>query len=466
MLRTRLAVASILLGGCTFNAQNPTVFHCSPAEPDCPAGTTCDTVRKVCVTNGTTREAGLDAPLSDRPQGAEQSRVDSRVDTRVDGRPRIDVIKVDHPVKVDYPVKADLKKPDLFKPDSRSPDTYNPCTAPVPPSTVKPNAIVSDLVGDDKTLNPLCVPYKTITAALNGTKPGWVVWVAPGGYSAEKFPLLVPDSVILVGDEANRGKGSAGSTSIKGYGMNSNGVKVSLIPVGPNAVVKGFDFMTAAGSNDVYGIDNADQPMTISSNTFSGEIGVNAYGLTACPNITSNTFINTYRGITSKCSGVKPALMVQGNSFATQSYNSIYSIAGSGSIIGNTFDGPSGGMPIQVDSDSPTIDGNTFGAGSGTLGFNPGAIRVYGGSPKIRNNGFKSGPCVYIDPGTTPDLGTALEAGKNDFGNITDVALFHGGVATIMAIGNAWATGSPCSYMKITSTGKVVWGTGSGQSCP
>ncbi|EMN72217.1 PF07602 domain protein [Leptospira interrogans serovar Bataviae str. UI 08561] len=61
-------------------------------------------------------------------------------------------------------------------------------------------------------------PFKTITKALSLVKAGDSIFVAPGTYDAasgERFPLIVPDEVQLIGDEL--GKGMVGGEQSTGY---------------------------------------------------------------------------------------------------------------------------------------------------------------------------------------------------------------------------------------------------------
>ncbi len=63
--------------------------------------------------------------------------------------------------------------------------------------------------GTDSGVGSRSAPFKTLTHALAQARPGISLQLAPGTYSAasgERFPLLLPAGVILIGAEASYGK--------------------------------------------------------------------------------------------------------------------------------------------------------------------------------------------------------------------------------------------------------------------
>lgn len=73
-----------------------------------------------------------------------------------------------------------------------------PASPPSQTLTVRPGA------------SPSATTFPTLTAALAQARPGTLIRLSPGTYSAasgEQFPLTVPDQVTVVGDAANRGAG-------------------------------------------------------------------------------------------------------------------------------------------------------------------------------------------------------------------------------------------------------------------
>jgi len=108
-----LALCSLLLGACSFNAPPPLAFHCTASNPGCPDGYECNVAQELCVKKGASlqelatdlgkQEARadlptLDGPGADLPDGPgadlprvdsklDQSKADTRSDLRKDGPP-------------------------------------------------------------------------------------------------------------------------------------------------------------------------------------------------------------------------------------------------------------------------------------------------------------------------------------------------------------------------------------------
>jgi hypothetical protein len=115
------------------------------------------------------------------------------------------------------------------------------------PVSVNPKFVVSASLGNDAGGGNCASPYKTITRAVANAQSGDVIWVAPGTYDAalgEVFPIMLPAGVTLLGDEANKGRGSTVTRVIGG------GDLVAPTPCAPygatiypgaNAVIAGFE---------------------------------------------------------------------------------------------------------------------------------------------------------------------------------------------------------------------------------
>jgi hypothetical protein len=450
----------VLLVGCTFDAQQPKVFACSALHPECPPGTICHPVRRECVPPA---DIGRDAsPLVDR-----RLALDGAVADRgpvLDTRPGADR-RVDGPVH-----KPDKSKPDvlILKPDVLiKPD--GGCVAPLPPPGVNPSAIVSNSVGSDTTTKPLCIPFRTIPAALGKAVAGQTIWVAPGTYDGphgESSPLTLPDGVALVGDEGAKGVGAT-ATTIGGTGLAPSKFVVSLVQAGPagGGSVRGFFFTNTAANT--FAIDNNGLPMAISSNTFAAQNGLtlfNAGGAHGgCPTIIKNTFKNSGKGVYSQCGG--SSLLVDTNTFSGCSMG-IYITQGNGTVRGNIFLDTAVG--VQIDFSSPLLDANTFSRSSGS--FAPAAIVLWGATPRVRNSSFNAGPAISIsEPAgsntANPDLGTALDNGKNNFTSIAGTVVVHNTAAKISAIENQWQ-GAPCQHVLFTAGGQLIWGIQPANVCP
>ena len=111
--------------------------------------------------------------------------------------------------------------------------------------------------GNDANPGTATLPFRTIGKGLSVARAGDTVFVKPGQFSSETFPLLVPAGVFLIGDEAGRGNTSGQPTIIPG----------TIIP-GAGSVVAGF---TISVSNPIAdGIDASEAGAVIRNNTFTG----------------------------------------------------------------------------------------------------------------------------------------------------------------------------------------------------
>lgn len=525
-MRTPVSLLLVLVGGCTFNAPPPASYRCSPEYPACPEGQTC--VANVCVSKSAdarTDLAGVDATSGDLRSDAKRdgARPDSSKDV-IGDLPRGDLAKSD--LKTDLPtadlpradLKADLPKLDVkpcgnglldsgeecdgstfpagascfsYKRNGGTLGCTNACTvdlskcclAAVPPVTTPPVArIVSPTVGNNSTTQPLCTPYKTITAALQGAPSGSVVWAMPGVYSAatngELFPIVLPSTVSLLGDEATRGLGnssSGGPTLVSGSGPTAAGP--ATFQTSNTAKLSGFRIVgpTTTGAA-IYVLG---QNTNISLNTLEGHGGVRADKSSGsnCPTILQNTINVSAQGVISDCATTQ----IQSNTF-NGTASGVLHLAGSGAIHGNTFNGCQD-FGLQIHAGAPPVTQNTFTGGAGA--FSSAAIQIgttagtASANPRIRGTVFPALLTIYgvrIVGNAKPDLGTGSDPGNNKFG-ATRVELVTPSV-TIDAIGNDWAAPSiatpTCSPPLPPGSGQVqvvgagsalVYGTGGGQSC-
>jgi hypothetical protein len=133
--------------------------------------------------------------------------------------------------------------------------------------------------GSDANPGTLALPFKTITHAMSVATSGTTVQVAPGIYDTmsqstpEVFPITVPDGVLLIGDEANKGGGST-PTSIYGGGLAPGSapgmVGVALVP-GTGSTIAGFTITNDDPSFAVRrGVILGNSSVTLRNNTVTG----------------------------------------------------------------------------------------------------------------------------------------------------------------------------------------------------
>lgn len=325
---------------------------------------------------------------------------------------------------------------------------------------------VDAVSGSDSNAGTEQAPFKTITHALSVAVAGDSIKVAPGTYDAalgESFPIQIPDSVALIGDETNRGKGSA-PTEIRGQGpIPSVSSYTAAMVGGHGSRIAGFLVKAEVDSVLRFGVHSMDVDFTIANSSFEDTYGGIRLAGTGNPVVIGNSFSTSSYGVYNFCDGFST---IQNNEFLSGSLPVDINTQGDVLVYGNLF-ATNNRLAIQVQQGSITIDSNTF---TGVYSQAYGAVRLSSSSPKLRNNQFdvESGPCVVIDYNATPDLGTAADPGGNVFAGAGGVAIRNESSNWINAIGNTWHTSQPDCGTEIIAVrrGVVAWGTGSQESCP
>ena len=252
--------------------------------------------------------------------------------------------------------------------------------------------------GNDINAGTAAAPFKTITQALSVAVAGDTIQVAPGDYdvaNGEVFPLVMPDSVALVGDIANQGTGTD-TTLIKGSGTANPSYTACLVGA-DGARVAGFFFSASSSIIRDFGVFSDGVDFTVASCTFQGMYGgVRLQGL-GTPVVTGCIFQTISYGIYNFCNGFSTT---SANTFVTASLSVDINTTGDALVSGNTF-AADGILGIQIQRGAPVITGNTF---EGDHNAIYGAIRVsINGGGTARNNTFDcaTSPCVRIGSSRT-----------------------------------------------------------------
>jgi len=136
--------------------------------------------------------------------------------------------------------------------------------------------------GLDANPGTRALPFKTITFAMTQATSGATVQALPGIYDTlnnqETFPIVVPEGVLLIGDEANKGVG----TSIYGGGLAPGSAPgmagVALLP-GTGSTIAGFTITNDDPSFAIRrGLMLGNSNVTLRNNTVTGAfhaVGVN-----------------------------------------------------------------------------------------------------------------------------------------------------------------------------------------------
>lgn len=238
---------------------------------------------------------------------------------------------------------------------------FSPDTSPATP--VATFYTVNAATGDDTIGNGTTIPYKTITKALSQTVSGASVTVGPGTYDAahgESFPIIVPAGVRLIGDETNKGNGTA-PTTINGGG-NVSGIltfiSAAVVPL-DNTVVAGF-IITGTAPNPAVQAPMAvivkNDSVTIRNNRLvnSGKNGIYFYGggnnsVVAGNVIQSNGVGNNGNGI-SFINGTGPGVRVENNIISLNVYGVEYDAPATSGDLGGGAMGSAGGNIISGNS--------------------------------------------------------------------------------------------------------------------
>ena len=244
---------------------------------------------------------------------------------------------------------------------------------------------VDSRAGNDASAGTFGAPVRTITQAIAAAKPGMVIQLAPGTYSAdtgEQFPLKVPAGVTLRGSESGQGQG----IEIVGGGR--------------------FLSRTQAGQSVAVVLGNGAQAkgITVSNPSIRGT-GIWVEGGSAA--IVSCTLSGSHR----------EGVFLSGDANATVRGNVFYQNGGNGIAItkqsrgliaGNVFEATGYGIAIG-DQASPTLQNNRVVSNRDGIVINGLSRPVLRGNT-IENNNNDG---VVVIGQAVPDLGTSASPGGN-----------------------------------------------------
>lgn len=234
-------------------------------------------------------------------------------------------------------------------------------------------------------------PFRTITYALQQAKPGNIIQLAPGNYTAESgeiFPLLLTPGITLRGDEATSGQ----SVVITGSGQNRSST------FGTQNIT-----MRAAEDTTISGI------ALTNPNTRGTALWIESSN----PMVRKNTFQNSLReGVFVTGTG---SPKIEQNIFAKNSANGMSVVrAARGEIRFNLFQNTGYGISFG-DTAAPLVENNRFTENRAGVTVSESA------RPVLRNNLFENniqdGVAIAAFSLAQPDLGTAESAGNNIFRN-------------------------------------------------
>jgi parallel beta-helix repeat protein len=268
---------------------------------------------------------------------------------------------------------------------------------------------VNPVTGNDANAGSRLSPFKTITRAVQAakSKSPTMIRLAPATYSTasgEKFPLIIPQGITLVGNESNQGQGIiiSGSGDYNSPSFGSQNITLLLLD---DAILLGVTVINSIVKGTGVWIESTNP--TLANNTFTncGREGLFVSG-NAKPAITDNIFIKNNAG----------GVVIARNS--------------KGELLRNTFQKNGLGLAIS-DAAAPLVANNKLIENQIAIALSRDA------RPVLRTNLIEKNPQggLLINGNSIPDLGNSQdfagnifrENGEFDIQNITANKLFSAG---------------------------------------
>ena len=232
-------------------------------------------------------------------------------------------------------------------------------------------------------------PYRTLTYALQQARPGTVLQLAAGNYTAESgetFPLVLKPGIILRGDEATKGK----TVVITGSGQTRSSTFGNQ-----NITIRAAEDTTISGVT-------VTNPQTR---------GTALWIESTNPIVRQNTFKDSLREGVFVTGQGQPK--IEGNLFINNDANGMSVVrAARGEIRNNVFQKTGFGISFG-DTAAPVVTANQF------MENRAGITVSESARPILRNNLFKDnvqdGIAIAAFSKAQPDLGTAANPGGNIF---------------------------------------------------
>jgi len=302
---------------------------------------------------------------------------------------------------------APSPQPPATAPTSQAPARTTP---PLSQTTVYVNpATGTDAASAGRTI---AAPYRTITYAIQQAKPGTVIQLAPGNYTAasgETFPLVLTPGITLRGDEATSGQ----TVVIKGSGQSRSatfGTQNVTIQAAENTTISGITVINPQTRGTALWIESGNP--VVRKNTFreSFREGVFVTG-TAAPIVEENIFFgNSASGMTVVRSARGE---IRNNLFQKTGYGIAFGDTAAPLVVNNRFTENRVGVTVS-ESARPVLRSNTF------------------------ENNVEGGVAIAAFSQGQPDLGIAVESpGNNIFRNNGGYAIKNSARGNfVYAVGN------------------------------
>jgi parallel beta-helix repeat protein len=267
---------------------------------------------------------------------------------------------------------------------------------------------VNPATGNDANAGSRLAPFKTITKALKVTTTPAIIQLSPGTYSTatgDRFPLVIPEGVMLLGNEATKGQGILISGGGE-YNSSTFGIQ--------NITLMLLDEASLLG-------------VTVTNSTAKG---TGVWIESTAPILSNNTFTGCGREGVFVSGKAKP--LISGNLFTKNASGGlVFSRNSKGEVLRNIFQNNPLGLAIS-DFAAPLVANNKVSENQNAIALSREA------SPVLRNNLItqNSQGGLLVNGNANPDLGNSQDPAGNFFQDNGGYDLQNATSNNLISVGN------------------------------
>ncbi|MEM6401334.1 MAG: S-layer homology domain-containing protein [Cyanobacteria bacterium P01_D01_bin.116] len=275
-------------------------------------------------------------------------------------------------------------------------------------STIATTVYINPVTGSDTSNGSRLSPFKSLTRALNSVRSPAILQLAPGTYdvvNGEVFPLIIPNGIWLVGNEATKGQGivieGSGDYQIKSFGLQN----ITLI-LASDAQLMGVTITNPINKGTGVWIDSTS------------------------PTVANNTFIKCRREGIFISGNAKPAIL--DNVFVLNASAGLVMARNSkGEILRNVMQRNSIGIALS-DFSAPLVANNKLSENRIAMALSREA------RPILRYNLFadNSSGGLLLNGSSTPDFGSSQDPAGNIFRDNNEYDVQNATSINLVSAGN------------------------------